>query len=77
MAGEVEFEIGEVVQLKSGGPDMTVAKINRPMLSGMDDDRITVRCQWFGGRKLESGVFDVDELVRPGSAEKKEPKKGK
>lgn len=77
MARKVEFEIGEVVQLKSGGPDMTVAEIHRPMLSGMGDDRITVRCQWFGGRKLESGIFDVDELVRPESAEKEEPKKGK
>jgi len=70
MAKKTEFEVGEVVRLKSGGPDMTVATINRPILSGIDDERITVRCQWFGGRKLESGVFDVHELVRPESAEK-------
>jgi uncharacterized protein YodC (DUF2158 family) len=39
------FNIGDVVQIKSGGPDMTVADTNM-------NNKGLVKCQWFGGRKL-------------------------
>ena len=50
-----EFKPGDVVVLKSGGPDMTVEKI-----STFNGD---VVCQWFGGRKLEKGSFPPASLT--------------
>lgn len=54
---------GDVVQLKSGGPEMTV---HGPLNSSPD----LYFCQWFGGgRKLESATFHASVLrtVPPGS----------
>ncbi|CAJ0892967.1 hypothetical protein AMST5_04264 [freshwater sediment metagenome] len=64
------FKVGQVVQLKSGGPDMTVSEINEKSILDTDD-RMRIWCQWFGGRKLEQGLFDVDALVLSSSEEKK------
>jgi uncharacterized protein YodC (DUF2158 family) len=53
---EDRFKVGDQVQLKSGGPVMTVEmKIN---------DR-SYRCQWFAGKNLETGVFAPDSLQEP------------
>lgn len=43
MASEKTFKPGDVVRLKSGGPNMTV--------SFEEDD--SVACQWFSGAKLD------------------------
>jgi len=43
------IDIGDIVRLKSGGPDMTVSKIN--------EDGFT--CIWFN--KLETGSFIFQE----------------
>jgi uncharacterized protein YodC (DUF2158 family) len=51
------FKVGDVVQLKSGGPDMTVAEASSV------GDKDHVWCQWFGGRKLERGRFPAASLV--------------
>jgi uncharacterized protein YodC (DUF2158 family) len=56
MDERIPFKVGEVVRLKSGGPDMTVAEVG-----GIDPD--DVMCQWFGGKKLETGVFPWKSLV--------------
>jgi uncharacterized protein YodC (DUF2158 family) len=53
-----EFKVGEVVTLKSGGPEMTVSDTRR--LSPKD---VMVTCQWFGGRKLERGTFPEASLI--------------
>lgn len=45
-----KFKIGDLVQLKSGGPVMTVEAV-RP-IDGSD-----YRCTWFNGKKLECGNF--------------------
>lgn len=51
-----EWKTGDVVMLKSGGPDMTVQKVR-----GSEID-----CHWFeAGTKLQSGVFNEDELETP------------
>lgn len=50
-----QYTTGDIVQLKSGGPDMTV----KERVSTVDN---TYRCQWFAGKKLESGVFPEDSL---------------
>ena len=47
-----EFKPGDLVQLKSGGPKMTVHT----------EDRGVVKCQWFAVMKLESGLFSPDSL---------------
>lgn len=54
MAKQAAFEVGNIVKLKSSGPEMTVEKVF--------EDRDTYRCQWFAGKKLESGVFPGDSL---------------
>jgi len=56
-----EFQTGETVKLISGGPTMTVKEI---------DDYNRVECQWFAGKKLESGYFLPDSLIRVSVDEK-------
>jgi uncharacterized protein YodC (DUF2158 family) len=60
MTSEERFKVGQIVRLKSGGPEMTVKKQE----AFLDGD---YRCQWFAGRKLEFGDFPHDslELVKP------------
>ena len=43
---------GDVVQLKSGGPKMTVTQINQE----------TVWCKWFDGEDVKTGHFPVFSL---------------
>jgi uncharacterized protein YodC (DUF2158 family) len=52
------FKPGDIVQLKSGGPKMTVKKREDYPLDGE-----YYSCQWFAGSKLSSGSFDVESLV--------------
>jgi uncharacterized protein YodC (DUF2158 family) len=54
------FEVGQIVRLKSGGPEMTVKRQRKTS----DEE---YECQWFAGRKLESGFFPYDSLglVKP------------
>ncbi|GAB3091405.1 YodC family protein [Lysobacter terrae] len=61
MATQVKFAIGDIVKLKSGGPEMTVQ--TQP-----DPPSQYYNCQWFAGKKLESGRFPSDslELVKGG-----------
>ena len=55
MTVPTKFAIGNIVKLKSGGPEMTVHSL--PDAPGK-----TYRCQWFAGKKLESGSFPPDSL---------------
>lgn len=57
MAKEITFTVGEIVKLKSGGPEMTVKSI-----PGTTDDNYY--CQWFAGKKLEQGRFPAGSLER-------------
>ena len=50
------FKIGDIVQLKSGGPKMTVTNI--PI-----GQRDIVHTSWFAGSKKETGAFPVDALI--------------
>lgn len=49
-----EFKSGDIVVLKSGGPEMTV-KAYAPTQQAF-------LCQWFAGKKLEQGYFKGDSL---------------
>lgn len=62
MATKTKYQVGDIVRLRSGGPEMTVQTI--------PEDRHHhdhYRCQWFAGKKLEYGNFKEDslELVKP------------
>lgn len=58
MPNQAAFEIGDIVKLKSGGPDMTVRDIN-----GNEQSGVYFQCQWFAGKKLENGSFRGESLV--------------
>lgn len=59
-----QFTVGNIVKLKSGGPEMTVHGERQTMAT---KNLLMVHCQWFAGKKLESGDFPPDslELVKP------------
>jgi len=54
-----ELKAGDIVQLKVGGPIMTVARV-------YNDARgtATAACEWFEGSRKEQGSFPVHSLVR-------------
>ncbi|WP_442909830.1 YodC family protein [Hyphomicrobium sp.] len=62
------LKVGDVVILKSGGPEMTVSE--EPKRTDADH----VWCQWFGGRKLEKGRFPVASLISPPKKDEKSKK---
>ncbi|MGG4604257.1 YodC family protein [Paenalcaligenes sp. Me131] len=49
------FVVGDIVKLKSGGPEMTVKIVS--------EEHQIYTCQWFAGKKLEQGQFPGDSLV--------------
>jgi uncharacterized protein YodC (DUF2158 family) len=49
------FKLGDIVKLKSGGPEMTVR--------ALPDQYQGYGCQWFAGKKLEQGFFPKESLV--------------
>jgi uncharacterized protein YodC (DUF2158 family) len=60
----VEFKLGDVVRLKSGGPLMTVEDTAG---GSLEDGQI--RCQWFLRDKLHREVFQRDCLAPVGISE--------
>jgi len=57
-----EIKKGDVVQLKSGGPIMTVENIGD--YSGGAGPENGAYCQWFDGKKPMSKLFDVEVLKK-------------
>jgi uncharacterized protein YodC (DUF2158 family) len=49
-----KYEVGDLVQLKSGGPVMTV--------TGILPDGERVHCKWFAGAKVETDTFATATL---------------
>jgi uncharacterized protein YodC (DUF2158 family) len=69
----MELKIGDIVQLKSGGPQMTVQRIigadKAHLIKAADEFLKTqgftdgdVVCQWFNGSKLDNGTFKTESL---------------
>ncbi|MER8979267.1 DUF2158 domain-containing protein [Mesorhizobium sp. M0870] len=54
----MNFTVGEIVQLKSGGPKMTVVSVH----AGGND---SIQTTWFAGAKKEGGYFPPEALERP------------
>ncbi len=69
------MKVGDIVQLKSGGPKMTVQRIIGSdksnfgtkaadeflKMKGFDDGDVI--CQWFEGNRLNDGTFKANTLV--------------
>ena len=58
-----KFKAGDIVQLKSGGPAMTVSRENSANSNRYD-------CVWFKGASRETATFD-SETLKPYEAPKK------
>ena len=58
MSKEEKIQVGRVVQLKSGGPNMTVTAKRK------EDGKIT--CQWFDDAKHREASFPSDALRNVG-----------
>lgn len=52
-----EIKAGDVVQLKSGRPRMTVSNVGNDI-----HGRLTAWCDWFEGTKNQHGAFPVLSL---------------
>lgn len=55
----MSWAVGDVVQLKSGGPSMTVSDVN----TGALGDKVA--CEWFDGSKRMRENFSPDALKKP------------
>ncbi|ALO34504.1 hypothetical protein CMT41_07080 [Colwellia sp. MT41] len=55
MQVENKFKVGDIVKIKSGGPDMTIQTMPSQRNS-------YYYCQWFAGKKLEIGHFPEGSL---------------
>ena len=55
--------VGDVVQLKSGGPRMTY---NKPAPSGFQgkSSGVSAICLWFDGSDLKEGEFALSSLIK-------------
>lgn len=51
------MRVGDVVRLKSGGPDMTVAEL------GMPEGEPRVWCEWFSGTEKRCAPFHPEMVV--------------
>ncbi len=54
----MQFQAGDVVRLKSGGPKMTIEQIGEQY----EGDATKAWCQWFENNKLTTGVFPITSL---------------
>jgi uncharacterized protein YodC (DUF2158 family) len=63
------FKVGDIVELKSGGPPMTVIQVS-PNLVG----QTVLTCQWFFGI-MQTATFKPDVLI-PGKPRRFEELKG-
>ena len=55
---DTQWKVGDIVSLKSGGPEMTVTFIQT--YEGVT----TVHCDWFDGTQKLTGIFPPDALQR-------------
>jgi uncharacterized protein YodC (DUF2158 family) len=56
---DTQFKAGEVVMLKSGGPEMTIEDI---AVYGMGSSHKSAKCVWFDGKKRMEALFELHTL---------------
>ncbi|MCP3944147.1 MAG: DUF2158 domain-containing protein [Desulfobacteraceae bacterium] len=59
MTQKEKYNIGDIVKLISGGPEMTIEKV---VLQEDAYQAKGYRCQWFAGKKLDHGFFPHESL---------------
>jgi uncharacterized protein YodC (DUF2158 family) len=55
---KMTFKIGDIVQLKSGGPLMTITSLPEPEMG-----TTKYGCNWFNGKKIEYAGF-IEEILQ-------------
>jgi len=55
------FQIGDVVQLKSGGPDITIVSINEDIY---ENGKLSIQCKWFENGKAFTESFPPAALEK-------------
>lgn len=59
-----KYQIGDIVKLNAGGPDMAISAISRARpLNKPSYFRGEYECQWFAGKKLDTGSFQEANLI--------------
>jgi len=58
-AHNMDFQKGDVVTLRSGGPEMTVRKVGKASFGER-----TISCVWFAKGKKADAAFDIEVLKR-------------
>ncbi len=56
------FNVGDVVELKSGGPKMTVKDVTQKFVDAKPVDGYDCKCTWFVDTELKTEWFDEQEL---------------
>ncbi|TGA72329.1 DUF2158 domain-containing protein [Aliivibrio fischeri] len=69
MSNKAIYAVGDIVKLKSGGPDMTVKEVIKNGIGSDGPFNGNYRCQWFAGKKLDNGVFPQESLLKVNSGE--------
>jgi uncharacterized protein YodC (DUF2158 family) len=54
------FNVGDIVRLKSGSPKMTIQKIDEYNF----DKFYSAICQWFDGDKSKEGTFPLHSIEK-------------
>ena len=57
-----EFQAGDTVELKSGGPQMTIESIHN--YGRADKPDMKAQCVWFEGKKKQEAVFALHTLEK-------------
>ena len=60
---DINFKEGDIVQLKSGGPKMTVDELRKEYKTG----RPTALCSWFDGATRKEDEFATTLLKHTGA----------
>ena len=72
-----EFKVGDVVQLKSGGPKMTIkrligqgtdnwqSRINEEAMKAIGHKNGDLVCVWFENNQLKDAVFPPETVEKP------------
>jgi uncharacterized protein YodC (DUF2158 family) len=57
-----EWKVGDTVQLKSGGPVMTITSIGESGMMGSGP--IHAYCTWFDGKNVKNGEFPLPAVEK-------------
>ncbi|WOE85729.1 DUF2158 domain-containing protein [Aeromonas veronii] len=54
------YEIGDIVKLSAGGPDMAIESVVHEYAMGFQGE---YKAQWFAGKKIEISRFPEESLI--------------